>query len=180
MTYKNWEQEIMKSGLTPNQARKDMGITAQSIYKWRKADKVGKVGLQYLERVKQSTCGSCSDVLAERGKEYGSFEDNIRDIAKYKPGLKVDYKSKEGKEQLVSTAIDYVSYMLALKAARSKSKTISSRSYIDCLTDFVNYYHLLESLLKDNCESYNIELTSPYDIKSTVDLTRDILLKTGM
>lgn len=179
MTYKKWSIELLKIGLTPNQARKDIGITPQSLYKWRKADKVGRLGLQYLDKVKVTT-GDCNDVLAERGKEYGSFEDNIRGIIEYKKGLNVSCVAKPGKAELVNTAIDYVGYMLALKAVRSQSKTISSRSYIDCLTDFVNYYHLLDTLLKDNCEFYSIELISPYNIKSTMDIARDILLKTGI
>lgn len=179
MTYKRWTIELLKIGLTPNQARQDIGITPQGLYKWRKADKVGRLGLQYLDKVRATT-GSCNDVLAERGKEYGSFEDNILAIMEYKKGLKVEYVAKVNKERLVNTAVDYVGYMLALKAARSHSKTISSRSYIDCLTDFVNYYHLLDSLLKNNCESYAIELTEPYDIKSVVDITREALLKTGI
>lgn len=179
MTYKKWSMELIKIGLTPNQARQDIGITPQALYKWRKADKVGRLGLQYLDKVKATT-GDCNDILVERGKEYGSFEDNILAIMDYKKGLNVQCIAKAGKEQLVNTAIDYVGYMLALKAARSHSKTISSRSYIDCLTDFVNYYHLLDNLLKDNCESYSIKLVEPYDVKAVVDITREALLKTGI
>lgn len=180
MTYKEWSIELMKRGLTPNQARKDIGVTPQSLYKWRQNNKVGRLGIQYLNNVKTTTEGSCEAVLAERGKEYGSFEDNILTIAKYKPGLKVSFQAKVGKELLVETAVDYVSYMLALKTARSQSKTVSARAYADCLTDFVNYYRLLVDLLHENCDFYNVEFVEPYTIKSTMDIARDVLMKTGL
>lgn len=182
MTYIFWEQELLNRGIAIKDARKTMSITSQALYKWRVSNKVGKLGELFLKTLNTSGDSSktCEEILKERGSDYGTFDSNIEGIAKYKPGLVVTYNAKEGKDELVKTAVDYVSYMLALKTIRSQSTSIRKASFIDCINDFVNYYNLLEDLLKSNCISYTIALQKPYKIVKVDDSSREALLSEGI
>ena len=182
MTYIFWEEELLKRGISIRSVRLAIGVTPQAIYKWRVSNKVGKLGEFYLKTLKADVDSSktCEEILKERGSDYGSFDSNIEGIAKYKPGLVVDYKVKAGSEILVETAIDYVGYMLALKTVRSQSPSIRKASFIDCINDFINYYNLLEDLLKEHCNNYTIELQKPYKLAKIDSNSKETLLSEGI
>lgn len=87
------------------------------------------------------------NVLNERHNDYGSFIDNMCMIKTLLPFISIEMDnenifSKSGSE--IGTAIEFTRYMLALKAARSTCKTISSAAKKDCVVDFNNYKHLIE------------------------------------
>lgn len=78
------------------------------------------------------------DILDERGKSYGTFEDNLYRIFKYKSSISVSVTELNG--EFHKSSIEFIKNMLALKAARSEVAT--GESLKDCIYDFVNYYLL--------------------------------------
>lgn len=94
-------------------------------------------------------------ILAERFNDYGKFTDNMELVDKLQK--KIVVSSWRPIEGVLKTAVNFTILMLALKAARSLSETISPEALADCVTDFNNYIYLLES-------NYNVkvELGDPF------------------
>lgn len=97
------------------------------------------------------------DILAERGLQYGSFEENmmlvsmIYDSILLTPQLSsaLDRLDIDGKNKVANSTVNFARNMLALKAVRSL--TAKGDSYKDCIYDFLNYKSLCERVLGKIC-----------------------------
>lgn len=101
-----------------------------------------------------------NDIMAERGLQYGSFEENMMLVAMIydniiisaelfsaMAGLDVIGKNKE--RVIANSTVRFARNMLALKAVRSL--TAKGDSYKDCIYDFLNYKSLCERVLGKIC-----------------------------
>lgn len=101
-----------------------------------------------------------NDILAERGQQYGSFEENMMlvsmiynniissaELSSALHRLDIDGKNKE--RIVANSTINFARNMLALKAVRSL--TAKGDSYKDCIYDFLNYKFLCERVLGKIC-----------------------------
>lgn len=96
-----------------------------------------------------------NDILAERGQQYGSFEENMMLVSMIYNNIiaSAELSSALGhldKERIVANStINFARNMLALKAVRSL--TAKGDSYKDCIYDFLNYKFLCERVLGKIC-----------------------------
>ena len=101
-----------------------------------------------------------NDILAERGLQYGSFEENMMlvsmiygsilltpELSSALDRLDIDGKNKE--RTVANSTVNFARNMLALKAVRSL--TAKGDSYKDCIYDFLNYKSLCERVLGKIC-----------------------------
>lgn len=101
-----------------------------------------------------------NDILAERGLQYGSFEENMMlvsmiysniitsaELSSSLDRLDIDGKNKE--RIVANSTVNFARNMLALKAVRSL--TAKGDSYKDCIYDFLNYKSLCERVLGKIC-----------------------------
>lgn len=97
-----------------------------------------------------------NDILAERGRQYGSFEENMMLVSMIYGSILLtpELSSAVGdlpfeKRVVATSTINFARNMLALKAVRSL--TAKGDSYTDCIYDFLNYKYLCERVLGKIC-----------------------------
>lgn len=169
MTYQEWLTHLNALNVSVKEALADLEITPQAVYKWRKGGEVSKLAMLYLRQLKTRTKSS-QEILAERHAEYGAFADQMADLLRFKRGItiKVTYKdaTESAQQEVIESALDFIKNILALKAARSMSTTISDDNYRDSIVDFINYYDLLDRYLAENCKTHEVTFSDPFRFTS--------------
>lgn len=128
-----------------------------------------------------------NDILAERGQQYGSFEENMMlvsmiysniitsaELSSSLDRLSIDGRNKE--RIVANSTINFARNMLALKAVRSL--TAKGDSYKDCIYDFLNYKSLCERVLGKICPKVEkFFIFNEKFFNESIDESMDFILK---